>query len=93
MLTRKGVYVTPLPSWSLLGAMTLSLFTGKCAKVVGCHSKKADLEQFGSWLEEGLNVEIDSICSIKDVSQAFERQRERTKTGRVIIKVEKGWNL
>jgi NADPH:quinone reductase-like Zn-dependent oxidoreductase len=73
--------------------MTLSLFTGKGAKFVGCHRKKADLEQLGSsWLEEGLNVEIDSIFPIKDVSQAVKHQRDRNKIGSVVIKVEKGWN-
>jgi NADPH:quinone reductase-like Zn-dependent oxidoreductase len=90
-LNSKGTYVTPLPSWSLALAMFLSLFTGKGAKFVGCRSKKEDLELLGKWLEDGMKVEIDSKYPISKLADAIQQQRKRTKTGRVVVKVEGGW--
>jgi len=87
-----GTYVTTLPSWGLLGGMFVSLFTSKGVKLIGCLSKKEDLKLVGNWLAlDGLQVDIDLSYDVKDMEKALERQKSRGKVGRVVIKVEDGW--
>jgi NADPH:quinone reductase-like Zn-dependent oxidoreductase len=91
-LRPKGCYVTTLPTGSLVMGMILSLFTGKGSKLVECNSNRADLELVGSWLtDKKLSIDVDSTFDIKDLEEAIERQNNRAKVGRVVIKVEGGW--
>lgn len=76
----------------LLGAMVLSLFNGKKAAFVECHSKRQDLELVGGWMSNGsLKIDVDSTYAIKDIRKALERQGNKAKVGRVVIQVEGGW--
>merc|ERR1712150_177091 len=93
-LNQDGTYVVTMLTFSLFGAMLLSLFStsGKKAKFVGCVSKREDLNLIGNWLKEkNLKIDVDSTFPIKDLPLALERQKSKNKVGRVVIKVEGGW--
>jgi len=93
-LNRKGAYVVTLPTFRLYVAKFLSMYNGKRAKFVQCHSNRQDLELVGKWLKEGsLKVEVDTTYAIRDLERAVERQRSKTKLpgARVVVKVKGGW--
>ena len=93
MLNPKGAYVVTLPTLSLLLGMILSVFNGKKAKFIGCHSKRDDLDLVGKWIQEGrLKIDVDSTFPVKDLEQAIQRQNSKDKVGRVVIHVEGGWS-
>ena len=90
-LASGGSYVATLPSWGLLGAFLLALFVSKKVTMIGCKSKKEDLELIGSWLEDGLEVTVDSYYRVIKLEEAVARQSDRSKLGRVVVDVEGGW--
>lgn len=88
----KGAYVVTMISGSLFAAMFLSLFNGKQAKFIGCHSTSTDLDMVGSWMKQGkFNVEVDSTFAIRDLENAMARQSSKSKLGRVVVQVKDGW--
>lgn len=68
------------------------LFRGKFSKMVLCRSNRADLQLLASLLEsKAVHVSIDSVHDVKNFQEAWTRQDDREKTGRVLIKIDGGW--
>jgi len=93
-LTTNGVYVNPSPDDMLdflLGKL-FTLFSSKKVEMIMVESKKADLEQIGKWMEgSSLKVDVDSVHDIRDCSGAMLRQKDPSKNGRVVVKVQDGF--
>jgi len=93
-LKPKGVYVNPTPDDMLdflLGKL-FTLFSSKKVKFIMEESKKADLELIGKWMEaSSLKVDVDSVHDIRDCSAAMFRQKDPSKNGRVVVKVQDGF--
>jgi NADPH:quinone reductase-like Zn-dependent oxidoreductase len=87
-----GAYVTTLPDASLVSGMVRALFTSKRCCFVQVASKRSDLDLVGEWLSDGLEVPIDSLHRIADLSTALKRQNERGRAGRVVVDVADGWD-
>lgn len=88
-----GAFVNTLPGLEKLAfGWFWPIITKKRMETVQVESKKADLELIGSWMvDNALTIDIDSIYKISDFAAAWERQDDRTKTGRVVIQVKDGW--
>lgn len=86
-----GTYVTTLPDAALITGMVRALFESKRCRFVQVASKRADLELVGGWLDNGLEVTIDSRHRIADLDAALERQTARGRVGRVAVDVAEGW--
>jgi D-arabinose 1-dehydrogenase-like Zn-dependent alcohol dehydrogenase len=54
-------------------------------------SRRADLEQLGQWLSEGLTVPIDSRHPVRELKAALQRMSTGARAGRVVIDVADGW--
>ena len=91
VLKKGGAYVTTLPGVALVAGMARALFSSKRCHFVKVASKQKDLELVGMWLGDGLEVPIDSLFPIAELGAALNRQRDRARTGRVIIDVADGW--
>jgi len=93
-LKPKGVYVNPSPDDMLdflLGKL-FALLSYKSVSMIMVESKKADLEQVGQWLEDSsLKINVDSVHDVKNCAAAIERQNDSSKNGRVVVKVEGGF--
>eukprot|EP00934_Nitzschia_sp_Nitz4_P003590 Nitzschia sp. Nitz4//scaffold126_size65214//61806//62780//NITZ4_006169-RA/size65214-processed-gene-0.45-mRNA-1//-1//CDS//3329534728//3580//frame0 len=90
-LKRGGSVVVTLPTMSMLWGMIVAMFSSKSVKFVEVAARKKDLELFGKWLEEGFQVEVDSVFDVKDIAKAVARNREPGTKGRVIVHVEDKW--
>mmetsp|Transcript_25548 Transcript_25548/g.55293 ORF Transcript_25548/g.55293 Transcript_25548/m.55293 type:complete len:322 (-) Transcript_25548:683-1648(-) len=92
-LKDRGSFVNALPSMGqLLFGWLWPLVTRKRLATVGVRSKKEDLELVGNWIKDKkLTIDVDSIHDISAFATAWERQRDASKTGRVVIKVDGGW--
>jgi NADPH:quinone reductase-like Zn-dependent oxidoreductase len=86
-----GAYITTLPNTALITGMARALFTSKRCHFVQVASKQADLELVGGWLNDGLNVPIDSHFKIAELGAALKRQTDHGRIGRVVIDVAEGW--
>ena len=87
VLAPKGAYVTTLPSPGfVLGALRALLSPRRCSMVVVA-SRRADLEQLGEWMADGLEVPIDSRHPVKELGAALRRATERGRKGRVVVDV------
>jgi NADPH:quinone reductase-like Zn-dependent oxidoreductase len=86
-----GTYVTTLPSAALVTGKARALFSSKHCRFVQVDSRRADLELVGGWLNDGLEVPVDSRHRIADLGAALERQRDRGRAGRVVVDVAEGW--
>ena len=77
----------------LLGSWWYPLVcSGKSSKFIPCHATKQDLELVARWVEQkSVRVSIDSEFKVSDFAKAWERQNDRNKNGRVLIKVQGGW--
>jgi NADPH:quinone reductase-like Zn-dependent oxidoreductase len=92
-LNPKGTYVVTMLSGSLILAKFLSIFNGKKAMFVECHSNRKDLELVGEWLKQNkLQMDVDSQYAIQDLERAMVRQNDTSKSGRVVLQVKDGWN-
>jgi len=93
-LKPKGVYVNPSPDDMLdflLGKL-FTLFSSKKVKMIMVESKKSDLEQVGKWIDSSsLKVDVDSVHDIRDCAGAMFRQKDPSKNGRVVVKVQGGF--
>lgn len=92
MLRAGGAYVTTLPDAGLMAGMAQALFSSKRCYFVQVASKRADLELVGGWLDDGLQVTIDSRHRIADLDAALARQLDRGRVGRVVVDVADGWD-
>jgi NADPH:quinone reductase-like Zn-dependent oxidoreductase len=86
-----GTYVTTLPGPSLVLGMLRALFSSKHCSVVVVHSRRADLEALGAWLDDGLVVAVDGQHPVRELGAAFERLAARDATGRVVVDIADGW--
>ena len=91
VLKPEGAYVTTLPNLALITGMVRALFSSKRCYFVQVASKRADLELVGNWMNDGLEVPIDSRHKIADLGIALRRQNDRDRVGRVVIDVADGW--
>jgi NADPH:quinone reductase-like Zn-dependent oxidoreductase len=87
VLSPGGTYVTTLPGASLLAGMLQALFSSRRCRFVQVASRRADLELVGSWLSEGMEVPIDSRHRLADLAAALQRQKDRGRSGRVVVDV------
>lgn len=97
VLAKGGSYISTLPTFSMLAAQMMSIFSGKNAQLISCWSKRSDLELIGRLLEDKIiavvdnGMIIDLTFPIKDIQQAMRCQRSCGKIGCVAIQVEGGW--
>lgn len=91
-LKPKGTFVDTSPSFGfLLGALS-SLFSSKRVSMVICKPVREDLELIGEWLaQDKLKIPIDSAFDVVDMRAALAKQEDKSKQGRVVIKVQGGW--
>ena len=92
MLRSGGAYVTTLPGAALITGMISALFSSKSCHFVQVASKQEDLELVGSWLNDGLEVPIDSRHKVADLGIALKRQNASDRNGRVVVDVADGWS-
>lgn len=90
LLRKGGVMVITVPNLRFLYGKVATLMSSKSIKFIHVHSKKKDLELVGEWLQNGLEISIDSTHDIKDIDAAIKRQNGK-KEGRVVIQVDGGW--
>ena len=91
VLKEGGAYITTLPGLSLFTGMFRAMFTSKKCHFVNVASKQEDLELVGDWLNDGMEVPIDSRHKIADLETALKRQNDPERTGRVVVDVAEGW--
>jgi NADPH:quinone reductase-like Zn-dependent oxidoreductase len=86
LLKPDGTIVHTIPTLTFVWNKIKTLFCKKRIAFVECHSKRADLELLGKWLEDGLvKIPIDSTFNISDIGAAIEKQNGKKK-GRVVIR-------
>lgn len=91
-LNPKGTYVVTMLSFGLFAAMFCSVFNGKRAKFIECHSSKEDLELVSDWMKQDkLKIDVDGTFAIRDLEKAMMRQNMKSKLGRVVLQVKDGW--
>jgi len=90
-LKENGAYVTTLPGPELITGKIRALFSSKHCQFVNVASRRADLELVGDWLNDGMEVPIDSIHKIADLEIALKRQNDPERSGRVVVDVVDGW--
>lgn len=90
-----GTFVATLPSFGMIWAFfgTCLTFSKKRIRFVECHSTKDDLDLLGQWLEAGkLDIHIDSVFNVRALDDALRRQKSPQRVGRVVVKVDGGWD-
>ncbi len=95
-LKPKGVFVSASPSLGCLLGMLYSLvtFSSKRVAMVFCKPVRSDFTLIGEWLankDGALKIAIDSTFHVADMQKAIEQQAHGGKQGRVVIKVQDGW--
>jgi len=92
-LKAKGALVNTIPGIvTSLFSWLIAMIYNKTYKSVFVKCNRPDLDLVGSWLQNSsISCPIDSTHNIKDFETARERQKDRNKSGRVVIKVEDGW--
>ena len=91
LLQPKGAIVNTVPTVSMVLGKLKTMVSSKKVTFVECHSKEADLQLIGQWLNAGeLEIPIDSTFQIKDMQAAMNKQAGRKK-GRVVVQIENGW--
>ena len=92
LLKPRGAIVGTAPTLPLVWNAVKSLFSSKRSSWVLVKSKRADLELVGKMLAAGdLEIPITTF-KVCEMSSAAAKQADRQKVGRVVVKVEKGWN-
>jgi NADPH:quinone reductase len=91
LLRPGGTYLNTLPSPALLWGKLQALFSSRRCSMIVVASRRADLEQLGQWLTEGLTVPIDSRHPVRELKAALQRMRAGGRAGRVVIDVADGW--
>lgn len=91
-LKAKGKMVLTAPNLSHLWGFFVSLFSSRSITFFMVQSKKRDLELIAEFLKNGeLKVDIDSTYPIKNIDNALVRNRDKSKSGRVVVRVENSW--
>jgi NADPH:quinone reductase-like Zn-dependent oxidoreductase len=91
LLVEGGTYVTTLPSIRFMVGKLLSLLSSKGCELVAVRPIRADLEQLGRWLDEGLQVVIDATYPVRDVRRAVDRIGRGGRIGHTVVDVAAGW--
>jgi NADPH:quinone reductase-like Zn-dependent oxidoreductase len=90
LLTRTGAFVTTLPSPSFVAGKLRALFSRRSCSLVIVRSSRADLEQLGAWLADGLAVPIAERYDARDAGAALARMDEGHLLGKIAIDVVAG---
>ena len=91
LLASGGTYVVTLPSFAFVTGKVASLFSSKRCAFVIVESKRADLEELGRWLADGLTVAIESRHLVKDGAAAIDAIGAGGRRGRIAMQVKDGW--
>lgn len=86
-LNRNGKFVSTLPSMNYLIDKMASLFSSTSVHFVGVKCEPADLELLGRWMTNGLEVHIDHVVDVSDVSQSIIRLQKGGVVGRIVVDV------
>ncbi|MCK4748186.1 MAG: NAD(P)-dependent alcohol dehydrogenase [Bacteroidales bacterium] len=89
ILTNGGIYITSLPRLKILIHKLVSLFTrGKRVRTLFQRSRGSDLGILTRLIEEEkLQVIIDSVHTLENISEAHRRAEEYSTEGKIIIKI------
>jgi len=90
-LKARGMYVTTLPSLSVLTDKLMSLTSPSGTWFVGIKSKPADLQLLASWLDSGLTVAIDSTIPLRDITKGLAQLKRGEVLGRIVVDVINGF--
>ena len=90
-LSRRGAYVTTMPSLDFAVDKLTSLLTKTSAQWVQVAPRAADLEQLGIWLSSGLSIPIDRVISPGDIATGLERLRQGKVLGKIAIDFSHGF--
>jgi NADPH:quinone reductase-like Zn-dependent oxidoreductase len=91
LLLPRGIFISTLPSPSLLLSMALAPLLGKRAAFVMVASRRTDLEQLAAWATEGMTVPIDSTFAVRDLNKALARLAKGGMKGKVVVSVDGGF--
>ncbi len=86
-----GVLVTTLPSGGFVLGKIKCLWSARRCELVIVQSRRADLEQLGAWLADGLNVPIAHELPVRDAAAALQRLVSGGVLGKIAIGVVEGF--
>ncbi|MFW6067547.1 MAG: NAD(P)-dependent alcohol dehydrogenase [Myxococcota bacterium] len=87
LLAPGGAYVTTLPSPAFFADKLRTLASSKRCGLVVVRPVRADLDRLASWIQQGLQVPIDSTHPVCHVARALERLGQGGVRGRIVIDV------
>lgn len=90
MLAKRGVYVTTVPSPAAFGALALSLLWpfGRRTRVSLVRARRADLELFARWAEQGkLRVVLDRQLPLAQAAEIHDYMRTFRSRGKNVLLV------
>ncbi len=88
-LTPNGIYISTLPSLSLLINSVITRFTTKKAKKILLKKNKVDLDQITQFIDEKkLKTHIDSEFNLENLALAHQRSESSKAVGKIIVSVE-----
>ncbi len=89
ILKEKGLYISTLPRPKILVHKLISLFcAGRKVRTLLQHSSSRDLEILSGMAESGkIQVLIDSVHLLENVSEAHRRAEEYRTEGKIIVKI------
>mmetsp|Transcript_16701 Transcript_16701/g.33754 ORF Transcript_16701/g.33754 Transcript_16701/m.33754 type:complete len:336 (+) Transcript_16701:37-1044(+) len=92
LLKPRGAIVGTFPTLALVWDAVKLAFSSKSSSWVFVKSRRPDLEVIGKMLATGdLEIPITTF-KVCEMSSAMAKQADRQKAGRVVVKVEDGWN-
>jgi NADPH:quinone reductase-like Zn-dependent oxidoreductase len=95
LLKKGGRMVNTIPHWDyyMFGNWLYPCMYKKSFRFIHVVSNQKDLNLLSRCLVDGsVKVPIDSIHKMTEFADAWERQNDRTRRGRVILKVDGGWS-
>jgi NADPH:quinone reductase-like Zn-dependent oxidoreductase len=90
-LVKGGTFVSTLPSLAFAVDKAASLFASTRVEFVNVKARAADLELLARWLADGLEVTVDRVTPVRDVSSAMGALHRGEATGRIAIDVASGF--
>ena len=91
VLASAGVFITTLPGPGLVVGKLAALFSKRRCVFGAVKSRRADLEQLGTWLAGGLLVPIAQRFPVREVVAGLERFAAGRLLGRIAIDVKDGF--
>ena len=86
-----GMYVTTLPSLSILTDKIKSIMAPTGTAFVNVKSKPSDLQLLAGWLEAGLSVTVDSVIPAREIAAGLAKLQRGEVVGRVVVDVLGGF--